>query len=194
MNRFMVLLVSTLAFTAIILPPISSAALPKAVTKAVEEGKKLVEEAKKLKDDRKTTEKNLATYENFDLTVFSGQDWARLKESHSENVVVHWPDGRETTGLAKHLEDLKAFFVFAPDTAIKAHTAKFGSDGLTATTGVMTGTFTKPMPVGEGRVIQPTGRAFSLPLCAVCQWKGGDIVEKWLYWDNQTFSRQLGVP
>lgn len=193
MKHLMTLLILTLALAGFLAPVNTFAGLPKAVTKAVDEGKKMVEEAKKLKDDRKATEKNLATYENFDLSVFTGQEWARLKESHSENVVVHWPDGRETTGLASHMEDLKAFFLFAPDTAIKAHTAKFGSDGFTATTGVMTGTFTRPMTVGDGKVIQPTGRAFSLPVCAVCRWKGGDIVEKWLYWDNSTFLRQLGM-
>jgi hypothetical protein len=31
----------------------------------------------------------------------------------------------------------------------------------------MTGTFTKPMPIGDGKFIQPTGKKFSINMCTV---------------------------
>ena len=69
----------------------------------------------------------------------------------------------EKSRVDKHIEDLKALFVYAPDTAIKEHPIKIGSGEFTAVTGVMTGTFTKPMPIGDGKFIQPTGKKFAVP-------------------------------
>jgi hypothetical protein len=57
----------------------------------------------------------------------------------------------------------------------------------------MTGTFTKPMPIGNGKFIQPTGKKFSLPMCTVGHWKNGVMIEEWLFWDNATYMKQIGV-
>jgi len=116
-----------------------------------------------------------------------------LHESHSKDVIVNWPDGHHTNGIERHIEDLKAMFVYAPDTQIKAHPVKFGSDDFTCVTGIMTGTFTKPMPIGNGKFIQPTGKQFSLPMCTVGHWKDGVMIEEWLFWDNATYMKQIGV-
>ncbi|RZK33159.1 MAG: polyketide cyclase, partial [Pedobacter sp.] len=92
--------------------------------------------------------KHLNTFDTLDYTIFSGQQWARFHESHAKDIKVYWPDGHITVGLAKHLEDMKAMFVYAPDTRIKQHLIKFGAGNQTAVTGVMEGTFSKPMPIG----------------------------------------------
>jgi hypothetical protein len=105
---------------------------------------------------------------------------------HTEDIVVHWPDGHVTTGIEKHIDDLKAMFVYAPNTQIKQHLFRFGSANYTAVTGIMTGTFSKPMPIGNGKFIQPTGKSFSLPMCTIGIWKDGTMSEEYLYWDNQT--------
>src|SRR5256886_14858900 len=76
-------------------------------------------------------------------------------------------DGHETKGIDKHIEDLKALFVFAPDITIKVHPIRFGSGTWTAVTGVMTGTFTKPMPTGDGKFIQPTGKRFAIGMATI---------------------------
>jgi hypothetical protein len=47
------------------------------------------------------------------------------------------PDGHETKGIEKHIEDLKVLFVFAPDLKIKVHPIRFGSGAWTAVTGVL---------------------------------------------------------
>ena len=139
--------------------------------------------------------KNLITFDTLDYTVFSNQQWIRLHESHSKDIRVNWPDGHFTTGIERHIADLKAMFVYAPDTRIKQHPIRFGNSTgeWTAVTGVMEGTFTKPMPVGGGKFIQPTGKSFKLPMCTIGHWKDGIMIEESLFWDNQTYMNQLGL-
>jgi len=139
--------------------------------------------------------KNLVTFDTLDFTVFSNQQWVRLHESHSKDIKVNWPDGHFTTGIERHIADLSALFVYAPDTRIKQHPIRFGdaTGEWTAVTRIMEGTFTKPMPVGGGKFIQPTGKSFKLPMCTIGHWKDGIIIEESLYWDNQTYMSQLGL-
>ena len=150
-------------------------------------------ELKKFTDERATVKKNLETFDELDFVVFSNQEWTRLHESHSKDVKVNWPDGHSTYGIEKHIEDLKALFVYAPDTNIKVHPVKFGSDEWTSVIGVMTGTFTKPMPIGNGKFIQPTGKKFSINMCTVGHWKDGVMIEEWLFWDGATYMKQMGI-
>jgi hypothetical protein len=142
-----------------------------------------------------TLEKNLQRFDTLDYTVFSNQEWVRFHESHSQDIKVNWPDGHFTTGLEKHIEDLKALFVYAPDTRIKQHPIRFGDKNgeWTCVTGVFEGTFTKPMPIGNGKFIQPTGKAFKMPMCTVGHWKNGVMDEESLFWDNATYMRQIGL-
>ena len=138
-------------------------------------------------------EKNIATFDDLDFNVFSSQKWDELSRSHSKDIIVHWPDGHETRGIEKHIEDLKAMFVYAPDTRIKVHPVKFGSGEWTSVIGEMEGTFTQPMPVAGGKPIPPTGKTFKLPMCTVGRWENGVMTEEYLFWDNQTYMSQLGL-
>jgi SnoaL-like polyketide cyclase len=140
-------------------------------------------------------QKNLQTFDTLDYTVFSNQQWVRLHESHDKDIVVNWPDGHHTNGIEKHIEDLKAMFVYAPDTRIKQHPIRFGNSTgeWTAVTGVFEGTFTKPMPIGNGKFIPPTGKAFKMPMCTIGHWKNGVMIEESLFWDNQTYMNQIGL-
>ena len=104
-------------------------------------------------------EKNLKVFDTLDFDVFSNQKWNRLKESHAADIVVTLPDGHETHGIEEHIAYLKAMFVFAPDINIKTHPIRFGSGSWTSMTGVMTGTFTKPMPLLDGKSIRPLASA-----------------------------------
>jgi len=140
-----------------------------------------------------TVQTNLATFDDLDFNVFSNQKWDQLPRSHAKDILVHWPDGHTTRGIEKHIEDLKAMFVYAPDTRIKVHPVKFGSGEWTSVIGEMEGTFTKPMPAGGSKTIAPTGKTFKLPMCTVGRWKNGVMVEEYLFWDNQTYMKQLGL-
>jgi len=137
--------------------------------------------------------KYLVKFDTLDFTVFSNQQWVRLHESHAKDIKVYWPDGHMVQGIEQHIEDLKKLFVYAPDTRIKIHPIRFGSDNFTAVTGVMEGTFSKPMPSGNGKFIQPTGKKFKLPMCTIGIWKDGVMIEEHLFWDNQTYLNQIGL-
>jgi predicted ester cyclase len=138
-------------------------------------------------------EKNLKVFDTLDYDVFSNQKWDRLGESHSKDIVVTWPDGHETKGIEKHIEDLTAMFVYAPDITIKEHPIRFGSGSWTTATGVMTGTFSQPMPIGEGKTIAPTGKRFALGMVTVGHWSNGTMDHEWLFWDSGDFMKQLGL-
>lgn len=135
----------------------------------------------------------LANFDDLDFNVFTGQKWDDLKKSHAANIVVHWPDGHTTAGIEKHIEDLKALFTWAPDTRITAHPIKIADGDYTAVTGVYEGTFTKPMKLPDGTEIPPTGKAFKLEMCTVGHWNGDTMDEEYLFWDNQTFMKQVGL-
>jgi predicted ester cyclase len=141
-------------------------------------------ELKKFTDAQTAVKKNLATFDELDFKVFSGRDWARLHESHHKDVKVNWPDGHSTTGIERHIKDLDAMFVYAPDTNIAIHPVKIG---------IMTGTFSLPMPTGDGKFIQPTGKKYSINMCTVGHWKDGVMIEEWLFWDNMTYMKQIGL-
>jgi hypothetical protein len=140
-----------------------------------------------------TIERNLHVFDVLDFDVFTNQKWDRLHESHAKDIVVTWPDGHETKGIDKHIDDLKALFVFAPDIAIQVHPIRFGSGSWTAVTGVMTGTFTKPMPTPDGKTIAPTGKRFAIGMATIGHWKDGLMDHEWLFWDNQDFMKQIGL-
>ena len=126
--------------------------------------------------------------------MFSGQKWDQLGKCHAKDVTVHWPDGHATKGIERHIEDLKAMFVWAPDTRIKEHPVKFGQDGWTSVIGVMEGTFTKPMPIGEGKTIPPTGKAYKIQMATIGHWNNDGVMdEEYLFWDNQEFMKQIGL-
>jgi len=136
---------------------------------------------------------HLATFDDLDFNVFSGQKWGDFSKSHAKDIAVHWPDGHVTKGLDVHIEDLKAMFVYAPDTRIKEHPIKVASGEWTAVVGVMEGTFSKPMPIGGGKSIPPTGKAFKLTMSTIGHWKDGVMTEEYLFWDNQAFMKQIGL-
>ncbi|MGH6651879.1 MAG: ester cyclase [Sphingopyxis sp.] len=137
--------------------------------------------------------KNLANFDDLDFRVYSGQKWDEFNKSHAEDILVHYPDGSTTTGIADHLVKLKPQFAFAPDTKIAEHPIKLADGKYTAVQGIMTGTFTKPMDLGGGKTLQPTGKKFVLPMMTVGRWENGVMKEEWLFWDNASFMVQIGA-
>lgn len=141
----------------------------------------------------KIVEENLIKFDTLDFKIFSRQDWQRFHESHDKNITVHFPDGHTTEGLDVHLKDMAAMFVYAPDTRIEVHPIRLGQGNLTAVTGIMEGTFTEPMPIGNNQFIKPTGKKFKIPMATFGIWKDGVMIEEYLYWDNKTYMEQMGI-
>jgi hypothetical protein len=145
-------------------------------------------------EDAKLEAARLDLFDDLDFNVFTNQQWSELHRSHAKDVLVHWPDGHTTKGIDKHLEDLKAMFVFAPDTRIHQHPVKVSKGEWTAVIGVMEGTFSKPMPIGDGKTIPPTHKAYKITMATFSHWtKQGPMDEEYLFWDNQEFMKQIGL-
>jgi hypothetical protein len=149
--------------------------------------------AMKYEEAEKLVKAHLDNFDDLDYNVFTNQKWTELHRSHSQDVLVHWPDGHTTKGIEKHIQDLSAMFVWAPDTRIKVHTVKLGQGEWTAVIGIMEGTFSKPMPIGDGKFIQPTGKAYKIGMATIGHWVNGVMNEEYLFWDNQEFYKQIGL-
>ena len=141
--------------------------------------------------------KNMETFHFLDFHVFNHQEWDKIGLSHSKDVVAHWPDGRTTVGIEPHIEDMKAFFAWAPDTQVVEHTWLFGGGEAAEFTGciaLFSGTFTEPLPIGGGNTIPPTGKQFRIRFSTTAHWTTDGVMdEEYLIWDNQELSRQLGL-
>lgn len=139
-------------------------------------------------------EKNLKKFDYLDFDVIDKQKWDELRLSHTEDVIVTWPDGHETKGIKPHIADLQALFVWAPDLQITDHPIRFGSGSWTAVTGKMSGTFTKPLPIGNGQSIPPTGKRFAIQMVTVGHWvESGKMDHEWLFYDNAELMKELGL-
>src|SRR2546422_7168464 len=60
-------------------------------------------------------------------TLFPYTTLFRSRESHAQDILVTWPDGHETRGIEKHIQDLKALFVWAPDITIDRKSTRLNS-------------------------------------------------------------------
>jgi hypothetical protein len=150
-------------------------------------------ELEKYKIAERLAQEHLKTFDELDFDVFTNQKWDRLHESHSQDIVVYWPDGHKTEGIERHIEDLKTMFVYAPDTRIQEHPIRIASGEWTSVIGIFEGTFTEPMPLQDGSSIPPTNKPFKLIMCTVGHWKDGVMIEEYLFWDNQAFMKQIGL-
>ena len=154
----------------------------------------LQNELKKYSEEKALTDMRLLRFDTLDYKFYSSQDWKNFNVSHDDNIKVYYPDGKITTGLnPQHIDMLTPMFVFAPDTKIKNHPVRFGSGDWTCVIGEMEGTFSKPMPIGEGKTIEPTKKTFKLSMATIGHWKGGKMIEEFLFWDNQSFMKQIGL-
>jgi hypothetical protein len=149
--------------------------------------------ATKFEDEQKLVKAHLENFDDLDFNVFTNQKWTELHRSHAHDITVYWPDGHSTKGIEKHIEDLKAMFVWAPDTRIKEHPVKVGQADWTAVIGVIEGTFSQPMPVGDGKTLAPTGKPYKIRMATFGHWKDGVMTEEYLFWDNQEFMKEIGL-
>src|SRR5215468_2200920 len=152
----------------------------------------LQNELKKLADERAATELRLVKMDSLDFDYYNNHKWDMLARSHADNIKCYYPDGSTTTGLyPEHIDQLKPIFVFAPDTKCKTHAARFGSGEWTCVIEEVEGTFSRPIPIGNGKTIAPTGKHFKFSLATVGRW-GPDakMTEEYLFWDNQSFMKQ----
>ncbi len=46
---------------------------------------------------------HIATFDDLDFNVFTGQKWDEVHRSHAVDIIVHWPDGHVTEGIEVHI-------------------------------------------------------------------------------------------
>jgi len=121
-----------------------------------------------------------------------GREMVRAhRPSHSNNVIVHWPDGHTTQRPRQYIEDLKAMFVWAPDTRTQGAPCENRTTRVDRRHCVMEGTFTQPMPTGKAKPIRPRPAKLTRS-----KWRPSVIGrtavmdEEYLFWDNQEFMKQ----
>jgi steroid delta-isomerase-like uncharacterized protein len=114
------------------------------------------------------------------------RDWTTAAELLAPEYVFHSvPEAKGPEGYKQTMETMvKAF----PDLKEKIINI-IAEDDMVAVTYILEGTFT-----GEMQGIKPTGKKFSMPAAIVCRYKNGKQVDAWPYYDNLSWSQQLGIP
>jgi hypothetical protein len=140
-------------------------------------------------------EANLKRFDQLDFEAYSlRKDMDLFKRLHCPDVKVVFPDGRITTGIDAHVNDINnILFNGTPDSRITSHPISFGSGEWTAATGVIEATFSEPMKLPDGTSIPPTGKAVKMSMATIAKWTNGCIAEEHLFWDNAEYMKQLGL-
>lgn len=64
----------------------------------------------------------------------------------------------------------------------------------TGVVGMIEGTVSKPLPIGNGRFIEPTNKPYKLTVATFGDWTNNSVMdEEYLFWDNQAFYKQIGL-
>lgn len=138
--------------------------------------------------------RNLRIFDAADVDAWSyHRDFQLLGDTHSEDVVVTFPDGHQTVGRDLHISQLEFFFVLSPDLNNPFHLLQIASGNVCATVGYFQGT------VGpDGALIIPgaiPGNKFRVRYTTINLWNNeGSFFEELLVWDNQTFLSQVMDP
>lgn len=142
--------------------------------------------------ERALTKRQLEIFDELDLEAFNGRDMKRIGEIHAENVIVHNPDGTQTSPFPPHEEELKFLFdVF--DFKVTDHIVGFGHGEWTAGISISEGKWVKPITLKDGTVLEPTGKPVSLKIATIARWENDRIAEEFLFWDNADWNRQIGL-
>jgi len=138
--------------------------------------------------------KHIEIFDDLDFNVYTNQKWDELKKSHTQNIIVHYPDGNTTKGLDAHITELKKSFIFAPDSRVSAHPVKFGAGEWTSVIGILEATFSKPLSLGADKVMPPTGKKLKMQMATIAHWNKDCLMdEEYLFYDNADFAKQLGM-
>ena len=127
--------------------------------------------------------------------AWNAQNWNVFRQRHSADTAVYWPGQPEPTrGRDAHQAESEEFFK-----SIQNHLdnnpykVMFASGDWTCTIARWTGRMIGPVKGLDGKVYPPTNKPFELEFCTVARWKGGEIVEEKLFYDQVGFLRQIGV-
>jgi SnoaL-like polyketide cyclase len=108
-------------------------------------------------------------------------DVRRIPRPERRGRVLARPEGTPTLGGPDHRGESLRFCEAFPDNKVKhPYDLLFGDEDYTAFVSTFTGTFTGPLELPDGTVIQPTGKAFEVTVSTIARWRDGKIVEEHL--------------
>jgi hypothetical protein len=142
--------------------------------------------------ERAQTARHLEIFDELDLEAFNNRDMERIGEIHAENVIVHNPDGTQTSPFPPHEEELQ-FLFDTFDFKVAEHIVGFGHGEWTAGISISEGAWVKPIALKDGTVLEPTGQPVSLKIATIARWENGRIAEEYLFWDNADWNKQIGL-
>lgn len=146
--------------------------------------------------ERAQTKRHLELFDEMDLNAFNSHDLDRIGEIHHKDVEVFMgmmPVDQRTKGYAPdHVAELH-FLWDQFDMKIPEHTIGFGYGEWTAGVSITTGRFAKPITTPDGKVHQPNDKTFEIQVATLAKWKDEQIVEEYIYWDQDAIYRQLGI-
>ena len=129
--------------------------------------------------------------------AWNARDWDTFDAYHDQSeVLVYWPgsEGDPTRGGPDHRTESERFCAAFPDNKVKhPYDILFGDGEYTAFVTRFTGTFTGPLELADGTVIEPTGKSFEVVFSTIARWRNGRIVEEYLKYDNALFMQQTGL-
>jgi hypothetical protein len=128
--------------------------------------------------------------------AFNARDFAAVDAVHHPDMVAHITGLAEPVyGRAAHAAAMAQFLRIFPDMHVYSdpYPIQFGTgDWITVVTRA-TGTFTGEMPLPDGTVIPPTGKAFDVEFGQTTKWDGDQLIVISAFWDAALQRRQLGL-
>jgi ketosteroid isomerase-like protein len=127
--------------------------------------------------------------------AFNARDLEAIDAVHHPNIIAF------ITGLAEpvygreaHAAAMQQFLGSFPDMHVDTpYPIQFGSgDWITVVTRAR-GTFTGELPLPDGSVIPPTGKAFDVEFGQTTKWEGDRLIVISAFWDAALQARQLGL-
>ena len=105
--------------------------------------------------------------------AWNARDWDTFDAYHDQSdVVVYWPrrESTPTRGGPDHRAESEHFCAAFPDNEVKnPYDILFGDGEYTAFVAPFTGTFTGPLELPDGTVIEPTGKAFEVMFSTIAR-------------------------
>ncbi len=128
--------------------------------------------------------------------AWNEQDWDVFNDRYAHNVAVYWPGQfYPTRGVDDHRQECIEFCKIFPDNHLTNNPYKIliAEGDYTCSVADFTGTFKGPMKGPDGKIIQPTNKKFHGEFCRVVLWKGMEIIEERLFYDQMGILTQIGA-
>ena len=124
---------------------------------------------------------------------YNARDWeVFLYQLHSPDVWVHQIGAPETRGHAPHLADMERWAASFPDMRVhnNPYDVQFGQGEWTVAIGKLSGTFSQPLTLPDGTVVQPTGKSFTTFFTTIARWQNDQMVSEYVLFDPREIMAQ----